>query len=302
MTADPKISKADILGAVERRIYSRALDYAKYGKVDIRDSSHNAARAVVNGTYNYVADFSFSAGRLAGRCTCQASGNEFVCKHVVATALVHLEDDHPRSGTALVATFLDGMSREELVRTILDQTVRDQGYFDELMLAAMSQPAAIKDASDILSGVRMLLRKAVTPARYNTDVLDDIHGLLEGLLGRHEHRAAIEGALLVISRVDRRGPSVSWRRNIFARHDTENDHEEEDSRDHAIPFIRTHAEAMGRLGASPGYLADHIIGICEAGDFMERVAIYDTALGCETSDEIRGMRGGRRRDVNRKDS
>lgn len=298
MPAEPKIAKADILGAVDRKIYSRALDYAKYGKVDIRDCSHNAARAVVNGTLNYVADFAFSGGRFTGKCTCPFSENERICKHVVATALVYMEDDHPRGGTALVAAFLDGMSREDLVRTILDQTVRDQDYFEELMLAAMSQPHASKDPSDILAGVRTLLRKAVTQAGYDTDILDDIHGLLTGLLERREHQAAIEGALLVITRIDKRGPSVSWeRRRHASRYEDFDDHEDED---HAIPFVGIHAAAMGRLGASPGYLADHIIGICEAGDFMERVAIYDAAVGRETADEIRGMRGDRR--SRRKDS
>jgi hypothetical protein len=273
------LAKADVLRAVERKVYNRGLDYLRDGRVRLRDVMDNAGRAVVRGTENYVAEFVFE-GELSGRCTCPASQGKAVCKHVVATALAYIDDSSPKDQTDIVKALLDDMPRAELIATILDQTIRDENHFEDLVVAAIERAVKTDPArlslERVVSSVVILLRRGIDGDSRSDDLIVRVVAIIAGCLDQGRPDVASGAAARAIQLVDK-----AYVRNdrFYEDASTEADRDE----DPAGQLITLHATALARLGASKGYISDQIIEICERRDFSKRIDAYERILSGDTA-------------------
>lgn len=242
------ISKKDILASVKRGDYNKGLDYARNGRVQLRDVSEDSARAIVRGGRRYVSEFTFVEGSFTGRCSCPRSQNRYVCKHVIATALATLDDHMPRSETASVMRLLREMSRDELVATILDQSVSDQGFFDDLLFASAQAGHDLCDG-DLVSVARAGVMSAYRSGDPDAG-LARLSAILDRELVKGRYHAVSEASSVAITSIDKMGP--------IERYGFDEEEDEDFEIDEAHEVVLLLARANLAMGTASADFADRL--------------------------------------------
>ena len=153
-------SEADLLRAAGERSYSRGLEY-----VDAVRNLHigpGEITAKVYGTDEYEIVLDLDVDGVSGECSCPYGREGFFCKHLVAAGLTVLRQggDLPQQRAAAAAkaqaldTWLDGLSRADLLALVHEQIREDQNMRRRLELRAA---AAGSDQGDVQARVGELL-------------------------------------------------------------------------------------------------------------------------------------------------
>ena len=267
-----KITKKDILSSVSRKQYNKGLDYAQSGRVDIRDVGENSARGVVVGTRRYLAEFAYSSGRLEGRCSCPASMNRDVCKHVIALALVYLDDDRPRSETDIVLSLLGRLSKQDLIDTIMQQTVEDPVFFHDLILGAARARVRIT-AENMISVARAGVQFAFHRAVDTDEALAELQVVMTGFFIGGDRTAIVEACVAAVAEIDRLGPIQRFK-------GWADDEDEDDFGDDAEDFVLLLAKAHRELGTSISDAADFVCRRYKHSGFLgERIRTFSQVFG-----------------------
>lgn len=290
-----RLTKGDIIEAVGRRIYNRGLNYVA-ADTHLRDVAPNRGRAVVVGTHAYVASFEFVDGVFSGRCTCPASKNQYACKHVAATAVAYIDDPAPRADTNIVATFVEAMSREDLIATVMGQTVDNPPFFASLLKGAVLNGASLAMSPNSLrSAVKDALDAALGGGDDPDSPLKEAVRMLRSNLTLEMAPFVADFAFAAIERIDPHGTLSRYgddhdRRSRRRWDHDDDDFEEEVEIDEAEDFVRVHAEAEKLCGASPGYVADRVSEMVAGSDFARaRADIYAGIFGEEIRSRILAM-------------
>lgn len=156
MTDDsPAISADQLLALAGERNYTRGLDYARGGAVEIGTRKSQGVSATVTGTRPYHVTLRWKRKRLDGDCDCPVGATGEFCKHQIALAVVWAglvvppEDDGTGSSPAMSAglrsmrddestlrRWLDAMDAGALRALALDLAARDDGIRREFLARA----------------------------------------------------------------------------------------------------------------------------------------------------------------------
>ena len=138
-------------GLAGDRSFERGVKYFNQGRVRSLAQYGNEISATVQGNYKYTVKLGLKNGIFEYRCSCPVGMDGAFCKHGVATALAWI-DEPPMDGkgarTTLgqpsmedLQTYLGKMSKEELVKLILEQAMGDAQWRDRLLMqVSASQP------------------------------------------------------------------------------------------------------------------------------------------------------------------
>ncbi|WP_170931908.1 SWIM zinc finger family protein [Brachybacterium massiliense] len=192
-------------------LFRRGLQYAGQGRAVLVAAGSRSAVAMVMGNHEYTVRLSVATGGLTGSCTCPFAEDQPICKHIVAAALLWLEDSdpsvaEPAAGPAPqvpdLREFLLAQDREWLAEQLLALAQDDPSLHPQLLIAAGADPEDSIDEDAVRGQLLASLETGGYVSYYEAhdfftgigDALDSIEELLE--LGAP--RAAARLALLAL--------------------------------------------------------------------------------------------------------
>lgn len=124
-------------------VYERGVSYQRDRRVELTEAANSTVRAVVRGTIPYRVTLGVEADRADWSCTCPFGESGAVCKHVVAAVVTVLGGEPTligapgvepsrSAGAVDLASYVDGLDHDELVRILLAQTETDWRLREQL--------------------------------------------------------------------------------------------------------------------------------------------------------------------------
>ena len=199
-------NEVDLRRAAGERSFGRGLGYLD-AVIDL-EIGVDQVTATVYGTDAYEIVLILDSDGVTGECSCPYGRDGFFCKHLVAVGLAVLgqADDVPRQRAAAAAktqsleSWLEGLSREELLTLVREQLQEDRGLRRRLELRAA---AAGSDLGAARARVRELL-DVRTVSRYGYIEYADAHAysgqvnevvaMIDGLIDRGQATEAADMA------------------------------------------------------------------------------------------------------------
>jgi uncharacterized Zn finger protein len=205
MTMAGLFGEADLRRVAGERSFGRGLGYLDaVGDLEI---GVDQVTATVYGTDAYEVVLDLDGGAVTGDCSCPHGQEGFFCKQLVAVGLTALRQagDVPAQRAAAAAkarsleSWLDGLSRDDLLTLVREQVREDRGLRRRLELRAA---AAGPDLSDVRDRVRELLDVRgfsrygaieYADARAYSSQVDEVLPVIDGLIdgGQAAEAAAI---------------------------------------------------------------------------------------------------------------
>lgn len=192
-------------------LFRRGLQYAGQGRAVLVAAGTRSAVAMVQGTEEYTVRLSVATGGLTGSCTCPFAEDQPICKHIVAAALLWLEDSgpsatEPAGGPAPqvpdLREFLLAQDREWLADQLLALTRDPPSLHAQLLIAAGADPEDSVDADAVRGRLLASLDTGGYVSYYEAhDFFTGIEEALDGfeeLLELGASRAAAQLALLAL--------------------------------------------------------------------------------------------------------
>lgn len=134
--AFPSLTKDDIQEHTGGGSFERGQQYLADGAVQsLEQTGEHTLEAKVQGSdvHPYVVTIHFNADRITDvQCTCPYHGGTW-CKHIVATLLKALSEDHvPKTEPVAVVELVDDMNRDRLIALIERLVEHDPGLVDQI--------------------------------------------------------------------------------------------------------------------------------------------------------------------------
>ena len=210
MTMAGLFGEADLRRVAGERSFGRGLGYLD--AVGDLETGVDQVTATVYGTDAYEVVLDLDDGGVTGECSCPHGQEGFFCKHLVAVGLTVLGQagDVPAQRVAAAAkarsleSWLEGLSRDDLLTLVREQVREDRGLRRRLELRAA---AAGPDLSDVRARVRELLDVRgfsrygaieYADARAYSSQVDEVLPVIDGLIdgGQAAEAADIAGQAL----------------------------------------------------------------------------------------------------------
>jgi SWIM zinc finger len=210
MTMAGLFGEADLRRVAGERSFGRGLGYLD--AVGDLETGVEQVTATVYGTDAYEVVLDLDDGGVTGECSCPHGQEGFFCKHLVAVGLTVLGQagDVPAQRAAAAAkarsleSWLEGLSRDDLLTLVREQVREDRGLRRRLELRAA---AAGPDLSDVRARVRELLDVSgfsrygaieYADARAYSSQADEVLPVIDGLIdgGQAAEAAGIAGQAL----------------------------------------------------------------------------------------------------------
>src|ERR1039457_2579033 len=210
MTMAGLFGEADLRRVAGERSFGRGLGYLD--AVGDLETGVDQVTATVYGTDAYEVVLDLDDGGVTGECSCPHGQEGFFCKHLVAVGLTVLGQagDVPAQRVAAAAkarsleSWLEGLSRDDLLTLVREQVRADRGLRRRLELRAA---AAGPDLSDVRARVRELLDVSgfsrygaieYADARAYSSQVDEVLPVIDGLIdgGQAAEAADIAGQAL----------------------------------------------------------------------------------------------------------
>jgi uncharacterized Zn finger protein len=213
MTMARLFGEADLQRVAGERSFGRGQGYLNaVGDLEI---AVDQVTATVYGTDAYEVVLDLGDDGLTGECSCPHGREGFFCKHLVAVGLTVLRhsDDVPAQQAAAAAkarsleTWLDGLSRDDLLRLVREQVREDRGLRRRLELRAA---AAGPDLSNVRARVGELLDVRgfsrygaieYADAQAYSSQVDEVVAVIDGLIGSRQSADAVSIAGFALSAV-----------------------------------------------------------------------------------------------------
>ena len=280
MTMARLFGEADLQRVAGERSFGRGQGYLDaVGDLEI---GVDQVRAMVYGTDAYEVVLDLGDDGVTGGCSCPHGREGFFCKHLVAVGLTVLRHsgDVPVQQAAAAAkarsleTWLDGLSRDDLLGLVREQVREDRGLRRRLELRAA---AAGPDLSNVRARVGELLDVRgfsrygaieYADAQAYSSQVDEVVAVIDGLIDSRESADAVSIAGFALSAVlealEQADDSDGWIGGS------------------AQELADAHARACAAAPVDPvelaGWLAGFVLGDGQMlGDFD--AGAYDDALG-----------------------
>jgi uncharacterized Zn finger protein len=213
MTMARLFGEADLQRVAGERSFGRGQGYLDaVGDLEI---GVGQVTATVYGTDAYEVVLDLGDDGVTGECSCPHGREGFFCKHLVAVGLTVLarSGDVPAQQAAAAATarsletWLDGLSRDDLLRLVREQVREDRGLRRRLELRAA---AAGPDLSDVRARVGELLDVRgfsrygsieYADAQAYSSQVDEVVAVIDGLIDSRQAADAVSIAGYALSAV-----------------------------------------------------------------------------------------------------
>lgn len=177
-------------------LFERGVDYAEDGRAELTSAGPRSAVAIVSGTEEYEVRLSIATGRLTATCTCPFAEDRPTCKHMVAAALVWLEDSESSDSNPSAAespsapappgpdlrAFLLAQEPEWLAEQLLAAAEGDSVLYALLLIAAGADPEDSVDEDAVRQQILAACDTAGSVSYYEArDYLAGIEDALDGI-------------------------------------------------------------------------------------------------------------------------
>lgn len=177
-------------------LFDRGVEYIEQGRAELTSAGSRSAVAVVTGTEEYAVRLSVATGRFTASCTCPFAEDQPICKHIVAAALLWLDDSAPSAPETVPSPapqepdlrgFLLAQDRQWLADQLLTAAEGDSVLHAQLRIAAGADPEDSIDEDAVRGQLLAALETGGFVSYYEArdyfagidDALDGVEELLE---------------------------------------------------------------------------------------------------------------------------